>query len=494
MADLEEETKSAEQTTKVIGITDPAPPSAAASSAASSSAEPATTKKFIPKKKVPTLLPEKPVVKEGEEAEAAAEGTEGGNLADYIRQEPPYTAERMNQIATFYKKRERFPSRYKYNPAGNLIIHSKSGSLEETIPLKSYIAYDTTMRETRDQNRLDAIGQAETKYEEANAALQKAREDYKVSGAKQPVLAAQIACAEADAVLSKIRYGTRGIQTIPNPETRSVLFDQPYEVRKLFPQTADPFKKQVARLIVLEQPYRSFYGFYTDSKEEPTEDIDKSLNTVPKASELSTRQRLKDGRWARIFFESDEGANGFLSPFWPVEYTMGDTRYMTALQAFEVQRAKEAGQQTIVDALLKTRSPRTMRFLTKKLETQPKNPKELWLNIFTSIYQQTPELKARLMETGTDALVFADIRKGPSGVGLGELDAGILDPAKWTGENAVGSALETLRYRFREGTAAEAAVATTVANRVITEEEQQKAKVGAIMAAKKFTPARRAGV
>jgi predicted NAD-dependent protein-ADP-ribosyltransferase YbiA (DUF1768 family) len=350
------------------------------------------------------------------------------------------------------------------------------------------------MRETRDQNRLDAIGQAESQYEEAFTKLQKAREDYKISGAKQPVLAAQVACAEADAVLSQIRYGTRGIQTIPNPETRAVLFDQPYEVRKLFPQTADPFKKQVARLIVLEQPYRSSYGFYTDSKEDPTEDIDKSLNTVPKASELSTRQRLKDGRWARIFFESDEGANGFLSPFWPVEYTMGDTRYMTALQAFEVQRAKEAGQQQLVAALLKTRSPRTMRFLTKKLETQPKNPKELWLNIFTSIYQQTPELKTRLMETGTDALVFADIRKGPSGIGLGELDAGVLDPAKWTGENAVGSALETLRYRFREGTAAEAAVATNVANRVITEEEQQKAKVGAIMAAKKFTPARRPGV
>lgn len=476
MADLEEESKSAEK----MAVSEPAEVEA-------------PTKKFVPKRKVPTLLPENPVESESkEDREAAAASSEEGTLAEYIKQEPPYTAERTAQIANFYKKRERLPNRYKYNMAGNLVIHSKSGSLEETIPLKSYIAYDTTMRETRDQNRLDAIGQAETQYEEAFTKLQKAREDYKVSGAKQPVLAAQIACAQADAVLSKIRYGTRDIQMIPNPETRSVLFDQPYEVRKLFPQTADPFKKQVARLIVVEQPYQSLYGFYTDSKEDPTEDIDKSLNAVPKTSELSTRQRLKDGRWARIFFESDEGANGFLSPFWPVEYTMGDTRYFTALQAYEVQRAKDAGQTALVAALLKTRSPRTMRFLTKKLETQPKNPKDLWLSIFTSIYQQTPELKSRLMDTGTDALVFADIRKGPSGVGLGELDANILDPVKWTGANYVGAALETLRFQFREGTASEAAGAVNqnVTQKVITEEEQQKAKVGAIMGARKFVPRR----
>lgn len=478
MADLEEESKSADMAPEPVAA-------APAAAAAPAPAAAASVKKFVPKKKIPTLLPENAPAPASEEG-ADDTDAQGGTLADYVKEEPAYTAERAARIQYFYKKRERLPDRFKYDTAGNLAMYSKSGTLEETIPLKSYVAYDTSMRETRDQNRLDAIGQAESLYEDAFVALQKAREEYKVSGAKQPVLAAQIAVAQADAVLTKIRYGTRSIQMIPNPETRSIMFDQPYEVRKLFPQEPDPFKKEVARLIVLEQPYKSLYGFYTDSKEGPSTDIDKSLNKVPKASELSTRQRLKDGRWARIFFESDEGANGFLSPFWPVEYTMGDTQYFTALQAFEVQRAREVGQTALVSALLKTRSPRTMRFLTKKLDTQPKSPKDLWLRIFTSIFQQTPELKERLLQTGTDALVFADIRKGPSGVGLGELDAGILDPAKWTGENALGAALETLRYQFREGSAEEAAVNTNAANKVISEEEQQEAKVGAIIGAKKF--------
>ena len=90
------------------------------------------------------------------------------------------------------------------------------------------------------------------------------------------------------------------------------------------------------------------------------------------------------------------------------------------------------------------------------------------------------------MATGTDALVFADVRQGPSGAGFGEQTREILDPARWTGENAMGIALETLRYQLREGNAKESAGTTAVKESVITREEQDKAKVGAIVAAKKF--------
>jgi predicted NAD-dependent protein-ADP-ribosyltransferase YbiA (DUF1768 family) len=211
---------------------------------------------------------------------------------------------------------------------------------------------------------------------------------------------------------------------------------------------------------------------------------------MDKAEDGQTRRRLRDGRMARIFFDVDDGPNMFLSPCWPVEFTMEDTRYFTGMQAFEAERAREAGQEGLRANILRTRSTRTMRFLTKKFETQPKAVKDLWLRIFTAIYQQHPELKERLLNTGTDALVFADIRQGPSGAGFGEQTKEILDPARWTGENALGLALETLRYQFREGTAKEAAETDAPNESVITEEEQQKAKVGAIIQAKKFFPKR----
>jgi len=90
-----------------------------------------------------------------------------------------------------------------------------------------------------------------------------------------------------------------------------------------------------------------------------------------------------------------------------------------------------------------------------------------------------------LLATGSDTLVFADSREGPSSIGLAEKDSAALDPAKWKGENAVGLAQETVRTRLREGTLEEAPQAEEVDAAVITEEEQAKAKVGAIINARR---------
>jgi hypothetical protein len=127
--------------------------------------------------------------------------------------------------------------------------------------------------------------------------------------------------------------------------------------------------------------------------------------------------------------------------------------------------------------------------MTRKITAHPADAKGLWLKIFTEIYQQTEALKERLIATGTDTLIFADIREGPSGIGLAEKDSGVLDPAKWKGENAVGMALETVRTQLREGNLKEAPVNNAPKEGVITEEEQEKAKVGAIINnARRFNP------
>jgi predicted NAD-dependent protein-ADP-ribosyltransferase YbiA (DUF1768 family) len=170
---------------------------------------------------------------------------------------------------------------------------------------------------------------------------------------------------------------------------------------------------------------------------------------------------------------------------WPVEFVMNDTRYFTALQAYEAERAKELGMEELRKEILNTRSPRTIRLKVRKVTAHPVDAKGLWLKIFTEIYQQTETLKERLLETGTDALVYADNRLGPSGIGLTEKDSGVLDPTKWKGENAVGVALETIRTQMREGTIKEAPVNAKPKESVITEEQQAKAKMGAIINAKR---------
>jgi len=424
-----------------------------------------------------------------------ADGSQEISLEDYITEVPPYTEDRMKRIKFFFKKREgKQRERYTYTARGNLEIRNKAGAVEETIPIKAYIPYDTITRETREQNRLDAIAQGETEYEAALAVLKDAMEEYKRTDAVQPVLAAQKAVSEADQILSRIRYGSRAIKMIPNPDINDILFDETGGPRKLFrPLYPKGDDLRVTRFITLEMPYRSFYGTYVDAPDaEPVEDIEDGLQEVG-ASESAIRQKLKDGRTARMFFDADDGLNAFLSPFWPVEFTMDSTRYFTAYQAFEVARATDAGKEDIKAALLKTRSPRTMRFITKKFETPAKNSKALWTAIYTAIYSQHPEMKAKLLETTTDALVFADIRKGSSGVGLGERDKAILDPTKWQGENHLGLALESLRYQYREGTVADVARNDAPDESVISKEEQEKAKTGAIIQAKRQFQFKRRG-
>ena len=430
------------------------------------------------------------------------------DLGEYIREDPPYSEEKVKLIRKFYKtlgapkaRGNLIPGRtadkdriYTYNDSGNLEIRTTSGAVDETILLRTFVPHDPSTRETIDQERLDALAAANTQYESALRKLRTATLDYRTNNAIQPVLAAQKAAAEADQILTRIRYATRSTQPTENPEVRHILFDQIHEQRKMFSR-GDPYEKSVHhaslyRMTVLEHPFIKFYGTYVDSPDvQPGQDVD-----APAPSGLSdntVRQKLRDGRWARIFRDADDSPSGFLSPYWPTEFTMDSVRYSSAYQAFEYQRASEAGIEDLKTRILRTRSVNTIRFYTKNIEAQPKDVKGLWLRIFSAVYQQHTELKQKLLQTGTDALVFADINKGASGTGTGESTKESLDPSKWKGENAVGLALETLRYQFREGTAKESAEDLAPTSSVITLEEQQKAKTGAIIGQRKrFFPGR----
>lgn len=251
----------------------------------------------------------------------------------------------------------------------------------------------------------------------------------------------------------------------------------------------DPFDLELARLALYTYYPQVDQGKYVETEAEAGEAAAAAEDaSAEKANEMTYRQKLKDGRFARIFYDTDSDTNGFLSPMWVVEFTVNvtgeDVRYSSPIQAYETERAKELGKGELAKSLLKTRSPRTIRLMTRQVVGHPKDAKGLWLKIYTAVFEQHPILKAKLLATASDALVYADTREGPSSIGLAEKDAGALDPAKWKGENAVGFAQETVRSRVREGTNAEAPVAENVAAATITEEEQAKAKVGAIINAR----------
>jgi len=408
--------------------------------------------------------------------------------------EPPYNKETLAEIGKFFKGRSKNPELYGYTAAGDLEIkegtaRGKKKVSAGTILLQSFVPLDSAERALLEETRLEEISQLDQEYEEEVETLRKAWDEYRTTQSMRAVLNSNQRLTEIDAKRSSARSRVREVVPINNPVTRDILLNDRYEERKMF-APGDPFEKNVMRMFYYLFPAEVEMGKYVPNeavageKKEADEDA-----AAEKANELLYRQRLKDGRYARVFFDVDSDTNGFMSPMWPVDFTLSvggvDSRYSSAIQAYEVERAKELGNTELAASLMKTRSARTIRLLTRPLKGHPKDAKGLWVSIYTAVYEKYPIMKAKLLATGSDTLVFADMREGPSSIGLAEKDSGVLDPAKWKGENAVGLAQETVRTRLREGTLEEVGEAVTTSAAVITEEEQAKAKVGAIINARR---------
>jgi predicted NAD-dependent protein-ADP-ribosyltransferase YbiA (DUF1768 family) len=417
----------------------------------------------------------------------------------------PYDKKVSASITEFFRKRSKNQEKYGFTADGNLEIKEPAG----TIQLKRFLPLEPSERAALEELRLDTLAELEVAYEAERLVLAAAWKGYYSTGTMRPVLASNQRMGELDARRSAIRAAIRNIMPIENPTTNQIILSDQYEERKLFGQPSvfgkiperqeqfgqdprkmkseEPFDKELYRLAFYEfKPEHDQGKYVADAGAAAAAKSAEDEAAAGEPSEITYRQSLKDGRKGRIFFDTDSTVNGFLSPMWPVEFTMDDTRYFTALQAYEAERAKELGMDELRTSILKTRSARTIRLMTRKVAKHPADAKGLWLKIYTQIYQQTEALKEKLLATGTDALVYADVREGPSGIGLADKDSGALDPSKWKGENAVGLAQETVRTQLREGGLAEAPVNAAPKEAVISEEEQAKAKVGAIINSVRF--------
>jgi predicted NAD-dependent protein-ADP-ribosyltransferase YbiA (DUF1768 family) len=404
---------------------------------------------------------------ETEQVEPAAEAVKLEAPAD------PYDKETTQAINMFFKKKGKKgnQSKFTFTSDGNLETKDPAG----TIQLKSFVPLEQSDRAALDEYRLNSLAELQELYEKELIGLRETWEKYREHGTVRPVLIANQRVAELDARMCAMRSAVRDIMAIKKPVTNTILLNKRHDVSQLFP-LGDPFKQTLMRLAFYDFKPEHELGKYVAQATTPQEE-------GAEPSEMLYQQSLKDGRRARIFFETDSDVNGFLSPYWPVEFVLEETKYSSALQAYEAERAKELKMDELRKQILGTRSPRTIRLLTKKVLEHPRDSKGLWLKIFTQIYQDE-HLRERLLSTGTDALVYADLRAGPSGIALAEKDSGVLDPTKWKGENAVGLALETVRTTIREGALKEAPDSKAKES-VITEEEQEKAKLGAIINAKR---------
>jgi predicted NAD-dependent protein-ADP-ribosyltransferase YbiA (DUF1768 family) len=398
--------------------------------------------------------------------------------------EIPYTEQEKNDIEDFFKGMTgKYKSRYKLGANGQLQIFSKENTLLKTLQLKHFRPITTEERHAMDEARKEQLAALDVLFEKKRNSLREAIVNYKATGAIEPVLIANQEVEDIELKRVLVRTAVRNVTTMAVPVTREVLFDEPYEERKLFGAynlfgKKDPLGEGIYRLERRSFPSSVFYGRY---EVQATQVSAEATGVVEESGK--GRVRLETGSIARIFDEADDEHNGFLSPAWPTDFIFKDTKYSSAFQAYEGERMKELNEERVRTALLKTRSVRTIRTLTRKVTAAVRNPKKLWTDIFTALYAQHPDLAAKLDSTGTDILLYADPL---GGVGLARDDKRILQPTNWPQENLVGTILEVMRARLREKSPGElAAPAGGARESVITEEEQKNARVAAIINARR---------
>ena len=407
-----------------------------------------------------------------------------------IPQAIPYDKKTATQIESFYRFQKRKPDLYKKSEDGSLNIYKKDGELEASIKLKSYRPITVEERDAMENFRLDKLAALDLLYEEKRRLLLEAYSEYKRTG---NVLAVVRANGEVNTIeLQRVeaRSAVRGVKQLDIPRANEVLFDEPYEQRKLFGVNELLGKKDILQngIFILERrnfPASLFYGRYEEAGAAMAGDATEAA-AAGAGTQGAASVRLTTGITARLFFMPEDPQNGLFSPMWPVDFVFKETQYASAFQAYEASRMEEQGQMEVRAKILKTRSARTIGIQTRKFATPAKNPQALWTAILTEMYKQHPELTEKLVETGQDVLVYADPVPGGGGVGLSADNKKILDPANWKGQNVVGRVLEAVRAGAREvGSAFEAAPPPEAKEKVISIEEQEAAKKGAIIRARR---------
>ncbi len=88
-------------------------------------------------------------------------------------------------------------------------------------------------------------------------------------------------------------------------------------------------------------------------------------------------------------------------------------------------------------------------------------------------YEQNPDLKARLLDTGDAILAEASPKDTIWGIGLDAVTAAETNPSEWPGQNLLGKILMELRSEFAGKKAEAAKVAVMIVNQFIEEHPGQ---------------------
>lgn len=363
------------------------------------------------------------------------------------------------ELKAFFKGRSKHPERYTYDPKGNLQIRSKIGAVEKTYTIPPYRSPTKDELMELETARREAVKVIEGEYDTALEELRLRYDEYKIGEATAgSVKAANQKVEEIDMRRYATMFPLRGFTNVEGIVVNRVLFDQR--------DNKGTFKEPIAiprrRALTLQELYsREGQEVIPELPVEPVRGGGEIAGEVPFA------QTLADDKGIVAFANPEDNEYGYLSSFWPVEFTLDGVKYFTVEQAVAAEKARAFMEDELRTEILKTRAPRTMR--TKANAIIPKSITETngvpvprldeWENEMRpkvlkaatlQKFKQHPDLADKLILTGDKVLVLADTREKRDGIALALTDPKIANSAEWKGPNQYGRILMEVRTALRE--------------------------------------------
>lgn len=346
-------------------------------------------------------------------------------------------ATREEKIKLFYSYRAKFPQYFVYTAEGNLQIKENPKDIPPgVITLRAFSAL-----------RPEELVEIETKQAEEQKTIEdqyviKLRELRNAYDTFDPMNSESVAnvvrlnqeLRDRSVLRNKTLYPEQWVKTIDSVDTRDILLNQPHEERKIgYPVYL--FKRYPLARADAEGHYREHGEFRPGG--------------------------MGGGGTVVLFItDTEDPQTGPFHPATEREFVFNETKYSSPYQAFETERFKELDDEKMVKQLLGTRSAKTIKALVSKEPRQPQYPLRLWEDILEAFYTQFKDAMETLKATGSARFHMMD---------------------KQIGTPEYANALANVRTKLKERENDAPGGIDQVKNSVITEEEQKKAKVGAII-------------
>ena len=367
-----------------------------------------------------------------------------------------------------WRLRDKHPEQYPFTDDGNIRAigytdpKTKQGVPEKIYPLQAYRHATGDELEPMWAQRDAAYDAIYEKIEAAKSELRDALLAFQTgTGTAKGVVEANQKVGDAEAELILNRSAQRWFEQLAGLSVNEIDFENKYEVRKL------PYD-----VIVMKRSALKNQDYYV-------------------ATAGAGAGGVASGGGLEITYKviTDESVLGL---HWPADIQIGKTKYFTAFQAVLGEIALAQSNTSLFESILGTRSSRTLRTITKDF-TKAEFSSEVFQKVIQACIDQLPNYKEELLKTGDQSLLYANPLDEMFSIGIAaeEIQSGLPLPKKWRGENLWGEALTKARSELREkevSTKPEDDAKEDleeVENTVISQEEQQAAKVGAIIRARR---------